>query len=322
MTMYGGRLHPGLGSILETALDTVCVMDSNGIVAGWNNHAATLFGWTGEEAVGRRLSELIIPPELRPAHERGLAHYLATGEGPVLNRRIEVSALNRNGEEFPVELSITASRQFGDLLFIGFVRDISERKAIVERQQRLLQESNHRVKNMLTVVEAIARQTARVSTGIDDFLAAFSGRLRALAEAHALLAGKEWNDVSLGVLAEQVMGADVAADRASYSGPDILLPARQVLGLSMILHELYTNSIKYGALCSDSGSLALQWSVEGGKVRLVWAEIGPPCPPQEPSSGFGQRMIDMAVKSELGGTLDRRWTEDGLLVEIRFPLAG
>src|SRR5687767_22967 len=109
MNLYGGRLHPGLASVLETALDAVCVMDSQGHISGWNDHAAALFGWTEDEALGRRLSELIVPPELREAHERGLAHFLATGEGPVLNRRIEVSAVNNNGDEFPVELSVTAT---------------------------------------------------------------------------------------------------------------------------------------------------------------------------------------------------------------------
>lgn len=321
MNLFGGRLHPGLVSVLETALDAVCIMDGTGTVTGWNGHAANLFGWSSHEAVGRRLSELIIPPDLRPAHEKGLAHFLTTGEGPVLDHRIEVSALNSNGDEFPVELSITASEQFGELLFIGFVRDISERKSTLERQQRRLQESDHRVKNMLTVVDAIARQTAHAATGMDDFLASFSERLQALADAHSLLAGKKWHDVALAALAEQVLGAEVAAGRARHEGPEIVLPPQQVLGLSMIMHELHTNSIKYGALCTDDGLIDLSWSSSDHEVTLVWAERGPPCPTKAPRSGFGQRMIDMAVKSDLGGTVERRWTPNGLALTIRFPLS-
>jgi PAS domain S-box-containing protein len=321
MNLYGGILHPGLASVLETALDAVCVMDSRGAVTGWNERAAALFGWTSGEAIGQRLSELIIPPDLRPAHERGLAHFLATGEGPVLNHRIEVSALNRNGDEFPVELSITASEQFGDLLFIGFVRDISERKSVTERQQRLLQESDHRVKNMLAVVDAIARQTAKSADGIEDFLGKFSRRLQALSDAQSLLSGRKWQNVEIGALAEQVLGSE-ASDRTRHSGPDIVLHAQQVLGLSMILHELYTNAVKYGALCTHEGSIDLSWSVEGGEVTLVWTERGGTCPGTEPKGGFGQRMIDMVVKADLGGTIERRWMVEGLDVTIRFPLAG
>lgn len=321
MNLYGGTLHPGLASVLETALDAVCLMDANGTVVGWNKHAAALFGWSSERAIGRRLSELIIPADLRPAHEQGLAHFLATGEGPVLNHRIEVSALNYNGDEFPVELSITASEQFGELLFIGFVRDISERKAVVERQQRLLQESEHRVKNMLTVVTAIARQTARAASGTDDFLATFSDRLKSLADAHSLLAGKSAYDVNLDALAGQVLGADVASGRAKFSGPEVGLDPQQVLGLSMILHELYTNSVKYGALSTDAGSIDFSWTVGGGEIALLWSETGPPCPTDAPKGGFGQRMIEMAVRSDLNGSIERSWSNDGLSVTICFPIS-
>jgi PAS domain S-box-containing protein len=321
MNLYGGLLHPGLASVLETALDAVCIMDAGGTVSGWNGRAAELFGWSSDEAVGHRLSELIIPPALRPAHERGLAHFLATGEGPVLDHRIEVTALNANGDEIPVELSITASKQFGDLLFIGFVRDISERRAAAERQQRQLQESDHRVKNMLSVVSAIARQTARASDDLDNFMPSFAARLDALAEAHSLLAGKKWHDVALAAIAEQVLGADVAAKRARFGGPEVLLPATHVLGLSMVLHELYTNAVKYGALRTDDGSVTLDWTLEDSVVTLIWTETGPPCPAKPPKSGFGQRMIAMSVKADLNGTVEQDWTQQGLTVTIRFPIA-
>lgn len=315
-----GRLHAGLQSVLDTAFDPVCVMDENGVVAGWNDHAAECFGWRPDEAVGRRLSDLIIPEAFRAAHERGLAHYLTTGEGPLLNRRIEVPAINREQEEFPVELSITASEQFGEQLFIGFIRDITDRRETIERQQRQLQESDHRVKNMLTVVGAMAQQTARVSANLDEFLESFSGRLDAMARSHSLLAGRQRNDVALTALAEQVLGEDVVEGRATFGGPEILLPPGRVLGLSMILHELHTNAIKYGALCTQEGSVSLNWEREGEMVRLVWSESGPPCTPPGPSSGFGNRMIAMSVKSDLSGAIERDWRPDGLAATITFPI--
>lgn len=319
MNLFGGHLHPGLASVLDTALDAVCVMNVSGTVTGWNDHAATLFGWSVDEAIGRRLSELIIPPDLRVAHEQGLAHFLATGEGPVLDRRIEVRALNAHGDEFPVELSITATEDFGDPLFIGFVRDISERKALSDRQQRRLQESDHRVKNMLTVVSAIARQTAGASNGADEFLDSFLSRLDTLAKSHSLLTGKDAQQVSLSAIAAQVLGADVKTKRASFKGPEVQLLPAQVLGMSMILHELYTNAVKYGALCTGKGRIDLDWQVEDGEVTLAWSETGPPCPNKSPKPGFGQQMIDMSVKADLGGTLHRDWSDQGLTVTIRFP---
>jgi PAS domain S-box-containing protein len=320
MNLYGGLLHPGLASVLETALDAVCIMDANGTVSAWNGRAAELFGWSSDEAVGHRLSELIIPPALRPMHEKGLAHFLATGEGPVLDHRIEVSALNANGDEFPVELSITATEDFGEPLFIGFVRDISERKALAERQQRRLQESDHRVKNMLTVVSAIARQTARSSESSEDFLGGFLSRLDTLAQSHSLLTGKDAKDVPLSAIAEQVLGADTKPKRTRFAGPEVRLSPAQVLGMSMILHELYTNAVKYGALCTEEGSIDLDWVAKDGEVTLTWAELGPPCLNKTPKRGFGQQMIEMSVRADLGGNLDQDWTEHGLTATIRFPL--
>ena len=320
MNFVGGRLHASLLWVLDTALDAVVIMDSSGLVVGWNAQAVENFGWSSDDAVGQRLSDLIIPEALREAHERGLAHFLATGEGPVLNRRIEVSAVHRDGREFPVELSVAASDLLGETLFIGFLRDITDRRAEAERQQRILQESEHRVKNMLTVVAAIAQQTARASKDLDSFSEAFSGRLQSLARAHQLLVGQVWQDVALSALAEQVLGDEVAEGRARFGGPEILLKPRQVLGLSMILHELDTNTVKYGALCSEGGRVELDWSLAGGEVEMVWDETGASCTTDQPSSGFGQRMIALSVKSDLGGTIERDWRPEGLRATLRFPL--
>ncbi len=321
MNIPWGLIHPGLQTVLDTALDAVVVMDVDGMVIGWNGHSETTFGWTWEEVRGRRLSDIIVPPALRASHEAGIVHYLTTGEGPVLDKRIEVPASRRDGSEISVELSVTASEQFGDKLFIGFVRDISERRAEAERQQRILQESEHRVKNMLTVVQAIALQTAANSPDMASFTNAFSGRLESLGRAHQLLVGQVWQDVAISALAERVLGAEVASGRARYGGPELLLKAGQVLGLSMILHELYTNAIKYGALCSEEGQIELDWDSDGATITLVWRELGVPCEaPDTPNSGFGQRMIAMSVKSDLGGTIERDWRHDGLTAILKFPV--
>lgn len=120
--------NASLGAVLKTALDGVVVMRLDGTVVGWNDVAERTFGWSFAEALGQRMSELIIPHRFRDAHERGLMHYLATGEGPVLDQHIEIDALHRDGHELPVELSITRTEQFGEPVFLGFLRDITERR--------------------------------------------------------------------------------------------------------------------------------------------------------------------------------------------------
>jgi PAS domain S-box-containing protein len=108
----------GLRLILETALDAVAVMKSDGVVADWNDCAVGVFGWSRDEAIGRTLAELIIPERYRDAHRNGLRRYLETGQGEVLGRRIEVSGLRKNGEEFPVELSISPLQPHGSIFHV------------------------------------------------------------------------------------------------------------------------------------------------------------------------------------------------------------
>lgn len=120
--------------IIDTALDAVVTMDSAGKITGWSPQAETTFGWTREEALGRSLADTIVPHRYREAHERGIRHYLATGTGPVLNKRVELAALHRDGHEFPIDLAITPIRTDSAVSFSAFARDITERK---ESQQRL-----------------------------------------------------------------------------------------------------------------------------------------------------------------------------------------
>jgi PAS domain S-box-containing protein len=115
--------------IIDSALDAVLSIDERGNVTEWNAQAETMFGWKRDQAVGRTLSELFIPERYRDAHEKGLKHFLSTGEGPLLNRRIEITAVHRDGPEFPVEVSIAPYQIDGNWEFSGFVRDITEKKA-------------------------------------------------------------------------------------------------------------------------------------------------------------------------------------------------
>ena len=121
--------------MLDEALDAVVTIDADGVTTGWNKQAEVIFGWAREDAVGRHLSDMIIPAQHRDAHERGLRHFLATGEGILLNRRLELTALARDGREFPVELSVTPLKLDQTWTFSAFIRDITERK----RSQKALE---------------------------------------------------------------------------------------------------------------------------------------------------------------------------------------
>ncbi|HEY6224052.1 MAG TPA: PAS domain S-box protein, partial [Gemmatimonadales bacterium] len=154
-----------LMGILESALDALVTMNGDGVITGWSPQAETIFGWTKSDALGRTLAETVIPPPSRDAHRRGLARFLATGEGPILRRRLEVTALHKSGREFPVELTITPVR-LGDVWeFSAFVRDITERK----RTERLLAAQNA-VPLVLSESATLAEAVPRVLQAVCECL--------------------------------------------------------------------------------------------------------------------------------------------------------
>ncbi len=138
--------------IINTALDAVITMDARGITTGWSAQAQETFGWSLEEALGHPLAELIIPPRYRDAHQKGLTDYLETGEGPVLNTRIEITGMHKDGHEIPVELAISPMQRSGAVEFSAFVRDISQRK----KNEAELERHRHRLE------ELVAERTAEI----------------------------------------------------------------------------------------------------------------------------------------------------------------
>jgi PAS domain S-box-containing protein len=140
--------------IVDSALDAVVTMDTRGLITGWNPQAETIFGWPSEDVIGRRMDEFIIPLRYREAHRRGLEHFLASNNAPMLNKRIELTALHRDGHEFPVELAIVPIRTGESFSFSAFVRDITERK----RAENTLQDLRAR---MINAQEEARRRLAR-----------------------------------------------------------------------------------------------------------------------------------------------------------------
>jgi len=116
-----------INAIIETSHDGFIGMDAKGLITHWNAQAESIFGWTRSEAIGQKLGDLIVPPDQRDAHDRGLAHYLATGEGNVLNRRVNLMAQRRSGEQFPVEMTLSAYTEHNQPFFFAFLHDAQER---------------------------------------------------------------------------------------------------------------------------------------------------------------------------------------------------
>jgi PAS domain S-box-containing protein len=201
---------------------------------------------------------------------------------------------------------------------------VLERKRTEEHQQLLLNELNHRVKNTLAVVQSVANQTFR---GIADPATkqAFESRLSALAAAHDLLTTENWESAAL-VDVVRKTGAGCGADesRVSIEGPDIRVPPKTAVSLAMALHELCTNATKYGGLSTAEGKVTVSWSIEssvdGPQLRLLWRESGGPPVSAPTSRGFGSRMIERALASELGGIVRLDFHAEGLQCLVEAPL--
>ncbi|MBA3554013.1 MAG: PAS domain S-box protein, partial [Gemmatimonadales bacterium] len=151
------RTEAALQGILDSSLDALVVMDGAGLITGWSGQAETIFGWRESEVVGIALADTIVPEYHREAHRRGLSHFLRTGEGPILGHRIEITALRRNGEEFPVELTVVPVRVDDAWIFSAFIRDLTER-----RRAELRLGLQHSVTRILSEVPSLTEAAPRV----------------------------------------------------------------------------------------------------------------------------------------------------------------
>jgi two-component sensor histidine kinase len=199
------------------------------------------------------------------------------------------------------------------------LRDAQRALAEAARRQRLLiDELNHRVKNMLSVVQSLARQTIGRNPDPAAAQLAFEGRLGALARAHDTLTRVHWEKAELAEVAEGALDSCGVADRVCIGGPTIWLDSRIAVTMAMALHELCTNAIKYGALSTEGGSVDLRWQVEQGppRLRLEWRERGGPAVTPPSRRGFGTRMLERALAGDLKAQVRLDFAPEGLVCVI------
>jgi len=210
----------------------------------------------------------------------------------------------------------------------GVVMDITERKRWEEHQRLLVNELNHRVKNTLAVVQALARQTFRGSNDPETAVRSFEARLGALSAAHNLLTRQNWEKATLSEIVDTAVQATAGSNdrRIHWSGADLHLAPQTAVSLALAVHELCTNAIKYGALSNDDGRVEVEWSTAsdtaGRSFTFEWREIGgPPVSPPN-RRGFGTRMIERGLAGELDGEVFLQFEPDGVLCRIHAPMPG
>jgi PAS domain S-box-containing protein len=308
---------------VEAAPSGMVLADSEGRIVLVNAHAEKLFGYGRDELVGQEI-EVLVPRRFRGTHPDFREAYSGQPSARPMGAGRDLFALRKDGTEVPVEIGLSPIKSDEGLLVLGAVVDITERKRAETQRELLLAELNHRVKNTLAVVQGIAHQTFERDGALPEARRAFEGRLAALAAAHDLLTQSNWEQASLERLAAEALQARAMSEqRLTFAGPGVHLQPKQALAITMALHELYTNAVKYGALSNDSGSVLLEWRRSDGprpRLTMIWREQdGPPVSPPT-RRGFGSRMIERALAQDLKGEVAMEFRPDGLVCTIDAPL--
>jgi two-component system, cell cycle sensor histidine kinase and response regulator CckA len=279
----------GHAAILEAALDAIIGMDHAGNITEFSPAAEKTFGYSRDEVLGKPLADVLVPPALREAHRKGLARYLATGQGPVIGKRIEMSAVRRDGSEFPVELAITRLRSDGPASFIGFVRDITARKQAEERLQRAEEQLRQGQK-----MEAVGQLAGGIAHDFNNMLAVV------LSSSSFLLEGLSASDPRREDAEEIKLAAERAASltrqllafsRKQALGPRVIDLHSVIAGLEKMLHRLIGEEIELttvyaaglGRVKADPGQIeqvilnlvlnARDAMPGGGKLRIETADV-------------------------------------------------
>ncbi|WP_136682094.1 sensor histidine kinase [Falsirhodobacter xinxiangensis] len=275
----------------------------------------------GRDVIGQRLADAI--PEvvaqgfvarMNAAFQSGEPH---VGIGTAVSLRRDGSG----GEETrSLDFIYQPIRDEGDqithILVMGM--DVTERVRAQEHQRFLLNELNHRVKNSLATVQSVVRHTLRQSSSLKEASESISARILALSRAQDVLTGQSWAETTVETVLRSAV-EPMGAQRFHLNGPEVALGRRQALALSLAVHELATNAVKYGALANDDGTVRISWGVEGNnapRFRLTWLERGGPpvCPPTR--RGFGMDVIERGLGAELDADVAMSYAPEGFALEL------
>jgi PAS domain S-box-containing protein len=313
-------------SILEQATDAVVVLALDGRIT----HAS----WVAEQLAGsspvdQLFSEAFPLDALSASHQGILTRFSresldrALATKPFHGVEVRLRKEGHAGRSLLLSAGPLVNDSKDAVGSIVTLTDITERKRAEEQQTVLVAELNHRVKNILAIVQSVAGQTLRTSPSLPAFNKAFSGRIQAVSIAHDILTQTRWIGIGLSELLGTVLAPyGISEGRMTTEGPRVLLQARLVLPLSMVLHELATNASKYGALSVPSGQVTISWRLlgDGHRLELIWLERGGPPVESSGSRGFGTTLIERVVRFDLDGDAEVNFEHDGVRCVLSFAL--
>jgi len=315
-----------LAAIVESSEDAILSKDLNGIITSWNKGATQLFGYSEEETLGKPVT-ILIPPE-RQNEEPAILARIRRGERV---HHYETVRQRKDGSLIDISLTVSPIKDAqGQVVGASKIaRDITERKRAEERQNLLLREMNHRIKNLFTIAGSIVALSAREAATPAALAQSAGERLAALGRAHALTLTRPSNEAPLAGPKPTTLNALLKAillpfanaeERANIMGVDLPIGANHVTAFALIFHEFAINAAKYGALSVPEGRIDIECVEDQGRFHLDWQEQGGPeiIQPSD-TSGFGGLLVRTTVERQLGGEIVREMRRDGMRIRLTIP---
>jgi PAS domain S-box-containing protein len=307
-------------SIYESAHVGLCVIGTDYRYLRINKRLAEINGFPVDAHIGRTIREII--PALADQAEEIIDSIVRTGRPNLDVEFVGETAVEPGRTRYWLEQWSPLKDESGKVTAVNVVvEDITERKQHEQELQILTREIAHRSKNLLSVVQAIIRQTAQHAVSIEEFMAQVDGRIAALSRAHDLLIQKNWQGTDLSELIKSQLEpfTDAASGRITQNGPALIVCAQATQHLALAIHELATNSSKHGALSVPTGSVSIEWSLDNGAdaangFSLRWTERGGPAvtPPGPDQLGFGTLVLEKLIPSGLNARADVHYARSGL----------
>jgi two-component system CheB/CheR fusion protein len=307
-------------TLYRTAPVGMALVDANRRYLKRNHHFASLTGAEGEAYVGRLLGDLT--PALAERMEAPIAEVFKNSK-EVVNIAATVRMNGDGARDFLIDFY--PYEEEGRVAAVGVIlKDVTELRRLERELRRLMDELQHRVKNTLATVASIVNQTVASKTNRSELVDTLKRRIGALAATHNLLTLQDWRDASLRDILEAELSPYEQDGRVTMSGPNVALPPKHALCVTLTLHELTTNAAKYGALAQEGGALKVEWMVSedaaGKRLTIQWLESGVAnVPTGKVKESFGSKLIKQAVAHDLQGQCDYRLEPGGLNCTISFP---
>jgi len=300
---------------VEAAPNGMVLATGDGKIVLVNAQIEKLFGYGREELIGQSV-DVLVPERFRSHHPNHRASYAAHPTMRLMGTNRDVFARRKDGSEFPVEIGLSPIVTVQGAMILSAIVDITARKHLEESQQLVVRELHHRTKNLLMVVQTIANRSIEEAKTFAEAKMVLNGRLKALAQAYDMLADAKWAGAPLReIIKRQLAGM---GDRVTVTGCDVVVSPSTAQQLAMIIHELTTNALKYGALSVPDGRVSIEGKLDGGGLySFAWRETGGPAVATPTRRGFGS-VILLDTARQVSESVVADYPPSGLVYSLRI----